>query len=154
MKSTWSLLTPNIQAFPNIQQIKAQLKSSQLKHEFLKENCYSIHIKELQEVWGWETAKYSHKWNDNNNKITNWREVRGFGLGKDELGFQMVLVVNNSNVWSLGRADTLEEDMATQTSIPAWRIPWTRGVWQAMVHRDELENTEVEIERDMDLSLE
>ena len=66
----------------------------------------------------------------------------------------MVLVVNNSNVWSLGRADTLEEDMATQTSIPAWRIPWTRGVWQAMVHRDELENTEVEIERDMDLSLE
>ena len=29
-----------------------------------------------------------------------------------------------------------------------------RRVWQAMVHRDELENTEVEIERDMDLSLE
>ena len=29
-----------------------------------------------------------------------------------------------------------------------------REVWQDMVHRDELENTEVEIERDMDLSLE
>ena len=81
--------------------------------------------KNYKKFEGGETAKYSHKWNDDNNKITNWREVRGFGLGRDELGFQMVLVVSNSDVWSLGRADTLEEDMATQTSIPAWRIPWT-----------------------------
>ena len=28
-------------------------------------------------------------------------------------------------VQSLGREDLLEEDMATHTSILAWKIPWT-----------------------------
>ena len=28
-------------------------------------------------------------------------------------------------VWSLSREDTLEENMATHSSILAWRIPWT-----------------------------
>ena len=28
-------------------------------------------------------------------------------------------------VWSLGGEDTLEEGMATHSSILAWRIPWT-----------------------------
>ena len=28
-------------------------------------------------------------------------------------------------VWSLGWEDPLEEEMATHSSIPAWRIPWT-----------------------------
>ena len=28
-------------------------------------------------------------------------------------------------VWSLGWEDNLEEGMATQSSILAWRIPWT-----------------------------
>ena len=28
-------------------------------------------------------------------------------------------------VWSLGWEDPLEEDMATHSGIPAWRIPWT-----------------------------
>ena len=28
----------------------------------------------------------------------------------------------------------LEEDKATHSSIPAWRIPTDRGVWQATVH--------------------
>ena len=27
-------------------------------------------------------------------------------------------------VWSLGQEDPLEKEMATHTSIPAWRIPW------------------------------
>ena len=30
-----------------------------------------------------------------------------------------------SQVQSLGQEDPLEEDMATHSSIPAWRIPWT-----------------------------
>ena len=29
------------------------------------------------------------------------------------------------DVGSLGREDPLEEDMVTQSSILAWRIPWT-----------------------------
>ena len=28
-------------------------------------------------------------------------------------------------VWSLGQEDLLEKEMATHSSIPAWRIPWT-----------------------------
>ena len=30
-----------------------------------------------------------------------------------------------SQVQSLGREDSLEKEMATYSSIPAWEIPWT-----------------------------
>ena len=33
----------------------------------------------------------------------------------------------------LGQEDPLEKEMATHSSILAWRIPWT-GAWQAIVH--------------------
>ena len=36
---------------------------------------------------------------------------------------------------SLGGEESLEEDMATYTSIIAWRIPMDRGAWRAAVHR-------------------
>ena len=35
---------------------------------------------------------------------------------------------------SLGWEDPLEEDVATPSSILAWRIPMDRGAWQATVH--------------------
>ena len=38
-------------------------------------------------------------------------------------------------VRSLGREDLLEQGMATQSNILAWRIPMDRGVWKAIVHR-------------------
>ena len=34
----------------------------------------------------------------------------------------------------LGWEDSLEEGMATHSSIPAWRIPTDRGAWRAAVH--------------------
>ena len=37
-------------------------------------------------------------------------------------------------VQSLGWEDPLEENMATHSSILAWRIPMDRGAWQATVH--------------------
>ena len=43
----------------------------------------------------------------------------------------MAQLVENSpamqEMWvrSLGREDPLEKEMATHSSIPAWRIPWT-----------------------------
>ena len=37
-------------------------------------------------------------------------------------------------VQSLGWGDPLEEDMATHSSILAWRIPMDRGVWSDTVH--------------------
>ena len=38
-------------------------------------------------------------------------------------------------VQSLGREDTLEEEMATHSSILAWKNPTDRRDWQATVHR-------------------
>ena len=37
-------------------------------------------------------------------------------------------------VQSLGRADPLEEGMATHSSILSWRIPWDRGAWWNTAH--------------------
>ena len=37
-------------------------------------------------------------------------------------------------VQSLGSEDSLEEGMATHSSILAWRIPIDRGAWQAPAH--------------------
>ena len=33
--------------------------------------------------------------------------------------------MKETQVLSLGQEDPLEEEMATHSSIPAWRIPWT-----------------------------
>ena len=42
--------------------------------------------------------------------------------------------MQETQVRLLGREDPLEEDMATHSSILAWRIPMDRGAWQATVH--------------------
>ena len=42
--------------------------------------------------------------------------------------------IQEIQVQSLGREDPLEEEMATHSSIPAWRIPMDRGAWWATVH--------------------
>ena len=42
--------------------------------------------------------------------------------------------MQETQVHSLGWEDPLEEGMATQPSILAWRIPMDRGAWQATVH--------------------
>ena len=44
-------------------------------------------------------------------------------------------VMRETGVLSLGGEDPLEEDMATHSSILAWRIPMDRGAWQAIVFR-------------------
>ena len=46
-------------------------------------------------------------------------------------------------IWSLGWEDALEKEMATHSSIRAWRIPWTeeRGRPQSM-GLQELDTTE------------
>ena len=35
--------------------------------------------------------------------------------------------MQETQVRSLGWEDPLEKEMATRSSIPAWRIPWTEG---------------------------
>ena len=52
----------------------------------------------------------------------------------------MAQMVNNlpamreTCVQSLGLEDPLEKEMATGSSILAWRIPIDRGAWEATVH--------------------
>ena len=41
---------------------------------------------------------------------------------------------HETGVQSLHQEDLLEEDMATLSSILAWRIPLERRAWQATVH--------------------
>ena len=49
-----------------------------------------------------------------------------------------------TRVQLLGQEDPLEEGMATQSSILAWRIPMDRGAWWAIVHSvADLDMTEV-----------
>ena len=35
--------------------------------------------------------------------------------------------MQETQVWSLGQENALEEEMATHSSILAWKIPWTEG---------------------------
>ena len=43
-------------------------------------------------------------------------------------------VMQVTQVWSLGWEDPLEKEMATHSSILAWRIAMDRGAWWATVH--------------------
>ena len=36
-------------------------------------------------------------------------------------------------IQTLSQEDPLEQEMVTHSSILAWRVPWTRGIWQATV---------------------
>ena len=42
--------------------------------------------------------------------------------------------MQDTQAWSLSQEDCLEEEMATHSSIFAWRNPEDRGAWQAIVH--------------------
>ena len=42
--------------------------------------------------------------------------------------------LQETRVRSLDWEDTLEKEMATHSSILAWRTPMDRGAWQATVH--------------------
>ena len=47
--------------------------------------------------------------------------------------------IQDTWVWSLGWEDPLEEDMATHSSILAWRIPMGRGSWRAVENSERWE---------------
>ena len=42
--------------------------------------------------------------------------------------------MQETQIQSLGCEDPLEKEMATHSSILAWRIPMDREAWQARVH--------------------
>ena len=44
-------------------------------------------------------------------------------------------IMQETWVWALGWEDILEKEMATHSSILAWKNPMDGGTWQAAVHR-------------------
>ena len=42
--------------------------------------------------------------------------------------------IQETQVQSLGREDTLEKGMTTHSSVLAWKNPIDRGAWRATVH--------------------
>ena len=44
------------------------------------------------------------------------------------------LLIQEMGVQSLGREDPLEKEMATHSSILAWKNPTDRGAWWTAVH--------------------
>ena len=91
-------------------------------------------------LWPWETD--------------TWRlwELQCLGLNPEfttSLGAQLAKnlpAIQETRVQSLGQRDPLEKEMATHSSILAWRIPWTeepRGLWSigSPVRLDWMTNT-------------
>ena len=61
-----------------------------------------------------------------------------------------------TQVRSLGQEDPLEEEMATHSSILAWKIPMDRGAWgQGILKeaRDEARGGQVQIQQDREHQL-
>ena len=56
-------------------------------------------------------------------RIYDQHSILGFPGGSD--GKKRLPTMRETRVRSLGREDPLETEMATHTSILAWRIPWT-----------------------------
>ena len=59
---------------------------------------------------------------------------KGFPGGSEVKNLPEVLETQERQVRSLDVEDPLEEGMATNSSILAWRIPKVRGAWRAIVH--------------------
>ena len=60
--------------------------------------------------------------------VTGMWKINNYNNGRGSPGGSVVKnspAVQETRVQSLGREDPLEEGMATHSSIPAWRIPWT-----------------------------
>ena len=49
----------------------------------------------------------------------------GFPSGSVVKNLPAVQETQETQVWSLGREEPLEEKMATHSNILAWKIPWT-----------------------------
>ena len=72
-------------------------------------------------------------------KIDKLLYIMGFPDGSDG---KEPPAMQKTRVWSLGREDPLEKEMATHSSILAWRIPWTeepgglQSMWLQRVGHD------------------
>ena len=76
------------------------------------------------------------RWERGCGHLSGYRNTTNYFQPRNESFLVAQLVKNppatqETQVWSPGREDPPEEDMATHSSILAWRIPWTEGGWWA-----------------------
>ena len=61
--------------------------------------------------------------------LLNWYKLQGHSWSPWWLrGYKLLLPMWETWVRSLGQEDPLEREMATHSSILAWRIPWTESL--------------------------
>ena len=66
---------------------------------------------------------YSKMEHSNLKEIEGWERIRGASLVTQMV--KNLPAMQETRVQSVGQEDPLENGMATHSSIPAWRIPWT-----------------------------
>ena len=59
----------------------------------------------------------------------------GFSHGSEVKNPSATEETQEIQVQFLGQEDPLGEDMATHSSVPAWKNPMDRGAWQATIQR-------------------
>ena len=59
----------------------------------------------------------------------------GFHNGSAVKNLPAMQETQDMQVRSPGQEDPLEEEMATHSSVLAWKNPMDRGAWRATVHR-------------------
>ena len=84
------------------------------------------------------------RWETTNNQVP-WRQLgdKAFLMAQWVENLPAMQETQETQLRSLGQEDSLEEEMATHSSILAGKIPW-RGAWWASVHEGlkELDRTE------------
>ena len=107
-------------------------------------------------IWKAKPSTNTREWANDNSKIMdyciilanrlkaqgfNWRSLRRKKKGGGFFVAQMVKdlpAMQETRVWSLGQEDPMEKEMATNSNIFAWRIPWTEEpgrLWSMGSHR-------------------
>ena len=85
----------------------------------------------LADLWPWTFSSARSFWSS--------QVIRGYQSQRSSLvpqWWRICLLIQESQVQSVGCEVLLKEEMATHSSILAWEIAWTeeRGVWRAIIH--------------------
>jgi len=97
---------------------------------------YQLQLYHLRIVWSWASLPKlvpQQNWTSKRNQEEGFVWICSQILLYDSKAHALLLVAQRlkclpvmweTQVWSLGREDPLEKEMATHSSILAWRIPW------------------------------
>ena len=91
-------------------------------------NCLALAVHVERLVGLWPCVRVSDKIPSQKLWVRNCTCILSFLTSSSSAGFYWAPIrvyTQEMLVWSLGHEDPLEKDMATHSSVLAWRIPWT-----------------------------